>query len=173
MDTKFISYCSLSLPNQKTSPSYCRRWFVMLVMCKDTIRWIVTWGRCDQWLWCHLLRVFRSNVQFRSEARDGTGRDVPLPLIRNIIGEERYQRRKTAKEEVSSCALRQFFVPLWRVPFNVSCFLLHGVWAGNFVGKHMMKNMSKRSHQSALQEVRGWTTEHVQKVLRDVSCARI
>lgn len=31
----------------------------------------------------------------------------------------------------------------------------------------MIKNMSKRSHQSALQEIRGWTTEHIQKVLRD------
>ncbi|XP_023706055.1 protein piccolo isoform X3 [Cryptotermes secundus] len=31
----------------------------------------------------------------------------------------------------------------------------------------MVRNMSKSSHQSALQEIRGWTTEHVQKVLRD------
>jgi hypothetical protein len=111
------------------------------------------------------------NVQFRSKVVNGMGRNVPLPLIWNIGEEPRYQRRKTA-EEVSSCALIQFFVTVCRVRLSLSCFLLKGQWAGNFVGKQMVRNMSKRSHQSDLQEIRGWTTEHVQKVLRDVSCAQ-
>jgi len=34
--------------------------------------------------------------------------------------------------------------------------------------KHMVK-MSKRGQHSAVQEIRAWTTEHIEKILADVS----
>ncbi|XP_021921143.1 B-cell linker protein-like isoform X2 [Zootermopsis nevadensis] len=109
--------------------------------------------RSKQQVRCHLVVVFRTSVQFRSRCAT-----PPYPALFAVSAEDLHNECDTR----SSCDSFLFSVACVkcnedRVPF-LSFF---------FVGGKLMGKMSKHGHHSALQKIRAWTSEQVQKVLTD------